>query len=323
MHLWRVVRSWTERIFGEDRVKVEQREKGQVVTIDESDIETVSSLKTLLADVYTRVKFSKAFVRSFYTKPSARLDLALKAKPCGQPKLVGAWFDTLLKVYLPLNSRFGYSKNDLKQLVQKIGPKDWVPRWRLVSSSFILKDGQVDHGKVFNRSSGWRGSNLDEVFERVKTFAEITKKDTEYLSAAWQKSNLGDGTPEFFDADSLSDLIHLIDLIDDDVLYFNYLYMAHQFVGGKPIDLILDDVLVDIKTTASASLNLQYFDQLVEYYIFFRLWQEIYPFSIPLLRDYQIKELGLYFSRFGYLYRVPVAKVIKLKELDEFLKRQV
>ena len=67
-------------------------------------------------------------------------------------------------------------------------------------------------------------------------------------------------------------------------------------VGGADADLIIDDMLIDIKTTKSDSFTQNMYNQLLGYY----------ALSSFDKRFDGIKRLGIYFSRYGTLRTVPV-----------------
>lgn len=47
--------------------------------------------------------------------------------------------------------------------------------------------------------------------------------------------------------------------------------IASQLVGGADCDLVIDDAIIDIKTTKKLDLTRNYFDQLIGYYILYKI----------------------------------------------------
>ncbi|MCD6423792.1 MAG: hypothetical protein J7L42_06735, partial [Elusimicrobia bacterium] len=47
--------------------------------------------------------------------------------------------------------------------------------------------------------------------------------------------------------------------------------IASQLVGGADCDLVIDDAIVEIKTTKKLELMRRYFDQLIGYYILYNI----------------------------------------------------
>lgn len=75
-------------------------------------------------------------------------------------------------------------------------------------------------------------------------------------------------------------------------------------VGGAFPDLIIDDTLIDIKTSRALKLTRDQFDQLICYYILSRISGiNKNKKSIP------IKSIGIYFARFGELWTVPISEL--------------
>lgn len=72
-------------------------------------------------------------------------------------------------------------------------------------------------------------------------------------------------------------------------------------VGGADADIILDSLLLDIKTTKEFKFRREYWRQLIGYYALNMREGNMYG---------EMKELGLYFSRYGVLYKFP-APVLK------------
>ena len=90
---------------------------------------------------------------------------------------------------------------------------------------------------------------------------------------------------------------------------------ASELVGGADCDLILDDALVEIKTTKDFKVKREYFDQLIGYYLLFRIGG-----VNGLPKSCSIKKLGIYFSRHGHLWLFDVNTVINEKKLPGFLR---
>ena len=90
---------------------------------------------------------------------------------------------------------------------------------------------------------------------------------------------------------------------------------ASKLVGGADADLIIDDTLIDIKTTKKLELQRGYFNQLIGYYCLYRIG------SIEgLPQDCEIKNLAVYFSRHAYLHLIPVKDCIGQVNFQKFLK---
>jgi hypothetical protein len=275
-----------------------QKDEFLYITLDAEDIDSLTELKLFLHNPYCVVKFSRAFVRAFYQKPVNKLDAPLKAPPCNQSQLVGAWFDTLFKLYIPLKYISGFGKPELTQFVSNFSPEGWFYRWLLVSSIFVTKSNTIKLDELTNRGQGWRFTGPSDLLRIVQEFLNRSKQLAELHEISGNKIL---GKPEFLQQDAVNDIINLINLIDEDVWQFHELYMAHQFIGGKSLDIVVDRNLIDIKASRNCVLRSDYFDQLVMYYLLFGIWQKMYPLPVGIV-NYRIEHLGIYFARFGYLH---------------------
>lgn len=82
-----------------------------------------------------------------------------------------------------------------------------------------------------------------------------------------------------------------------------------RLVGGADADLILDDTLIDIKTTKSGKMDMSQFHQLVGYFILNQL-------GGVNGRKIKINRLGIYFSRYGELVTFSAENIVN----DRFSK---
>lgn len=88
-----------------------------------------------------------------------------------------------------------------------------------------------------------------------------------------------------------------------------------QLVGGADADLIIDDKLIDIKTTKKLELPLNDFCQIIGYLLLHRIG------GVASNSDaFTIEQLGIYYSRFGYLFLFNIKDLISDKSLDKFTK---
>ncbi len=111
--------------------------------------------------------------------------------------------------------------------------------------------------------------------------------------------------PHFQDADpedveellSLLAIVPFDSLLHDKVLLLNpHFQQVSREVGGADVDLIVGDVLVDLKTTKESEIKVNYLDQLLGYYLLARRLRRIDP-TFP-----EINRLAIYFCRHGHLW---------------------
>ncbi len=114
-----------------------------------------------------------------------------------------------------------------------------------------------------------------------------------------------DLVPDFeeTDPDDIQDLINLLavtpftDLLHEKCLLLNPTFgEVARAVGGADADLIVGDMLVDIKTTKNDTIKTEYLNQLLGYFLLARKQRAIDP-TLPI-----INRIGIYYSRFGHLH---------------------
>ena len=127
------------------------------------------------------------------------------------------------------------------------------------------------------------------------------------------------GLIEKKDIEDLSNLMKLIPIrqfIAEKHCFLNPTFgEASLVVGGADADIIIDNSLIDIKTTKYLTLKREYFDQLIGYYLLHRIG------GITGIKDeIEIYQLGIYFSRYGLLYKLRITDVIDENTIEDFLE---
>ncbi|MDQ4123240.1 MAG: hypothetical protein M3209_17525 [Acidobacteriota bacterium] len=98
---------------------------------------------------------------------------------------------------------------------------------------------------------------------------------------------------------------------------------ASSLVGGGDADIVIDDKIIDIKTTKNLKLEPKHIHQLVGYYILLSLGGVNLKRSsnINYLDEISdINHLGIYFSRHGYLHKFKTKDLIAPEALSGFVK---
>jgi hypothetical protein len=90
---------------------------------------------------------------------------------------------------------------------------------------------------------------------------------------------------------------------------------SSTIVNSPDADLLIDDVLVDIKTTRYYQIERRAYNQLIGYYLHY-LKDSISGVS----RTHKIKQVGIYFARFGVLHTIPVKSFTSLRGYKAFTK---
>jgi hypothetical protein len=123
-------------------------------------------------------------------------------------------------------------------------------------------------------------------------------------------------------SEDVDDLRKLISLVDPSVFKASHLCLldptfgeGSRLVRGADVDLVLDETIIDIKTTKYLQVKRQYFYQLIGYYVLYY----IDGFS-KLTTKPEISQLSIYFSRYAYLYSVNLPEIIHQDTFPAFVE---
>ena len=126
------------------------------------------------------------------------------------------------------------------------------------------------------------------------------------------------GTTNPRDIEDLKDLIKLVnpkEFKSRKICMLNPTFgKASTLVGGADMDLLLDNALIDIKTTKFLKLKRDYLNQLIGYYILFLIGgiDDAPPKA-------KVEFIGVYYSRHGLLYKIPIREVVGKCDLQKFI----
>jgi len=150
----------------------------------------------------------------------------------------------------------------------------------------------------------------------IKSTIYLAKLDSIYR-AGYIKKNF-----EYVDKNDIKDLKNLISLINQEEFKPNNNCIlnptfgnASIMVGGADADLVIDEMLIDIKTTKIFQMKREYYDQLIGYYTLYRI-----DGIDGMPGDNEIKKLGVYFSRYGYLHSYNIEDIIDENKFPEFIE---
>jgi len=157
------------------------------------------------------------------------------------------------------------------------------------------------------------GETNDEVIKCTILLAQL---DTYYRTKIIGE-NFG-----IIDEDDVADLRKLISIINPDSFKAKELCLlnptfgeASKLVKGADADLVIDDALIDIKTTKQPKFTRAYLNELIGYYVLYELG------GIPNAPvELKIENLGIYYSRYGELYTFPVKEAIPVTKFPSFMK---
>lgn len=176
-----------------------------------------------------------------------------------------------------------------------------------INANDIVSKAKENHS-VFLKT----GKITDELMRSTLLLAQlepIVRRGGVYL-------NLG-----VIDDRDVADLTNLIALVDsktfrtDAAVLLNPGFgLGSAMVGGADADLVIDDMIIDIKTVKELALTGNYFNQLIGYYTLYKIDE------IDDAPQHEIRRVGIYFSRYGYLHVMNIQDVIDISRFMQFLE---
>jgi hypothetical protein len=290
-------------------------------------------------------------IDSTYPNPGRDAAEELKVKNNGYGhRLIGNAFEFLCELLL-------YRR--CEEIVQPWRPRWWEQRrWTNGECPPILVqrfDGMrwEEYQDISSREE-WEEMNDDlPVWERRKS-AVKWKEDEELSKVAEQYVQTGMNTEavvkaalvdagwkpdeavhswvdrEAFEEDVLSEMNALFDIlraqdwVDGNTVFHQPKFGNHQHILAGEGDIIVDDILVDIKTTENPKFKNGFWRQLLMYYMLTDIQRTLYdidgrtygqePFDEPYPK---INRVGIYFARFGELKEVDMREVIEEQQRYE------
>ena len=271
------------------------------------------SLTTFIAEKAVKEKFAQEF-----PMPKIKLEGALLAPPVTNHwSLVGTAFDYLLRFHIKWLNPFAIET-------------EWIAEHVVKSNVMILGEGKPTekNHEAIRRLYSIARRNVEEARAAYQRYLEDGEITDELIRCAVHLARIDpilrawyvDPNMGVADDGDVEDLRRLISLVKPQLFKAERLCMlnptfgeASALVGGADADLVIDDALIDIKTTKYLKLKQRDFHQLVGYYLLFRL-----SGLVDTPADPDIKRLGVYFSRHGKLVTFPVKSIINESRLPAF-----
>jgi hypothetical protein len=265
------------------------------------------SLTTFLENEDVKKKFREEF-----KKPRFSYSKMISVKPKTMNfGMVGTAFDYLIRFHIE-----EINKNKTKS-------GEWIAE-EVVKSGFLRGDQKKAAERI-----------VTEARENQKKFLENGKLTLELTTSLLQLAQLDVikrmgrieqqlGKVDFRDIEDLVELFGSLDIkswFAKDVCFLNPTFgKASLMVKGADADIVIDNLLIDVKTTTALGMSRKTFDQLIGYYILYSLD------GIQGATDESIiKKLGCYSSRYGELISFDVVDVIDMNRLgdiqDWFVKK--
>ena len=235
--------------------------------------------------------------------------------------LVGTAFDYLLRFYLEKLNGLPYQREN-----------PWVAeRARNILLESCERESMIHAVSVLREAYNHSLKIIEKVKSLRNKFNQTGRLSRELIRQTLRMSYIdpvlrsGRGV-EYIgtDADQLDieDIEKQFSLIDDKLFKSQNRCLLNptfgkgsQLVGGADADLIIDDKLIDVKTTKKLELPLNDFCQIIGYLLLHRI-SGVDSHG----EEFTIEQLGIYYSRYGYLFLFNVKDLINDKSLDKFAK---
>jgi len=268
------------------------------------------SLTTFLNNKDVRARFSEEF-----TKPKFALKKEISAPPVTKHySLVGTAFDYLLRFYIKwLNPKATTQEWVAECSVEKMREIGFASASQRNENLFARANQMLSQAKKSYSNYTQSGEMNDELIKCTILLAQL---DT-YFRAGIIDEDFG-----IIDDCDVADLRKLISVVNPDSFKAKELCLlnptfgeASELIGGADADLIVDNALIDIKTTKQLEFRRDHFNELIGYYTLYRIG------GIPDAPiEPKIENLGIYYSRYGELCTFPVAAVIVESKFSSFME---
>lgn len=267
-------------------------------------------------------------ILAYWPLPAFSLRGRLLAPPLTKNyALVGTAFDYLLRFYI-------------KRLYPDAVEKEWIAELAIKPTIFFTafeayKNKELN--KLRNCEIDVEGAIL---YEKIKCALGEAKNDysrflitselkDSLLSAVIKLAKLDavyrgkyiDKNIEIIDPLDITDLKQLCAIIPKEIftnkrkILLNPTFpKGSEVVGGADCDIILDDLLIDIKTTKSLDLKKEVWAQIIGYIVLSDIAHETdKKFPKP-------EKFGIYFSRYGLVWEYDLKKIYEASNYKEFRK---
>lgn len=244
-------------------------------------------------------------IKEAFSRPKLEKNKPLLVEPLTKNySLVGIAFDYIFRFYLErLNSINNYSKTWIAEQaidLLKHNQEVYEVGVGIINNVKELKKEFIETGELSQEliRQTLRMSYIDPVFR--------AGVGIEYIGLDADKADIEDIKKQF----------NLIDeklFIAKDICILNPTFgKASMLVGGADADLIIDNKLIDIKTTKKLELKFNDFCQVIGYFLLHIIG------GINGRKELEINQLGIYYSRYGYLFLCNTKDLIDDNSLQKF-----
>lgn len=260
----------------------------------------------------TRPPFHEKFLLTI-TRPYFKSDKPLLAPPLtSNYQLVGIAFDYLLRFYLE-RINVGSKTCDwvADEAITLLDPFEGTSDAHEIAKTYLVAARDLYHSYIQD------GLLTDELISAAICLAHL---EGTRRSGIFNEANL-----KTLDDRDVADLKELISIAQEqDFTSLKACYLNPTFGStGSNADLIIDDKLIDIKTTKDLVLDRRHLHQLIHYYILLSL--DGIDVGRKRYLNYfeevcEVTHICIYFSRHGYLHPMKISDLISPGSLPGFMK---
>jgi len=255
---------------------------------------------------FLKNKDVKQMFANEFPKPRIKLSGEMKAPPITTHYgLVGTAFDYLMRFFLKRHNPMARDTIWVAEVARDL-IKGKGELYNLVNRNILFaKNAYSEYLKT--------GIVDDAILESVLYLAKI---DVIY------RAGIVDDNIGVIDPQDVQDLKNLISVINADEFKAKSICLlnptfgeASRLVGGADADIIIDNQMIDIKTTKNLVVDRNKFNQIVGYYVLGRIG------GVEGIDNWSsINEIGFYFSRHGIKYFYKVDEIINQQSLIRFIE---
>lgn len=255
---------------------------------------------------FLQVKEVRGKFNEMINYPKLKRTLEIKAPPITRHySLIGTAFDYLLRFRLEL-------------LNQNVNKKTWVAyrgydkikdeslHQQYMDATNIIEEAEKIYGQYIN--------GLQVVPELLKASLSLAKLDIYFRSGVLDSDLKAVEQGDIEDLRNLYGIINPAEWVAKERCILNPTFgAASTYIGGADADILLDKMLIEVKTVQGFDSYKQFINQLVGYYILNR--QDSCQST-----GVNIQKVGLYFSRYASMQVFSIDEIITDKKVDELGK---
>ena len=262
------------------------------------------SLTSFIKNKEVRELFANEF-----KKPRGKIVGEIKAPPITNHfGMIGTAFDYLMRFYLKYHNPKAKEQTWVAEMsCKKLSEVNPSVHKKAVKNLKFAKDAYSKFLK-----NGILNENI------LKSAILLAQLDPIYR-ADYVDDNMG-----VVDNHDIQDLRNLISLVNiEDFMANSYCLLNPTFsegsvlVSGADADIIIDNQMIDIKTTKKLEISREMFNQIIGYYVL----GKIGGMGEEKIDASNINEIGFYFSRYGIKYMYKVEEIINFDTLPNFIDK--